>query len=403
MRQLGLLLALLFIVGAEGPAIAGPDEDRKSAEVLVQDGLNLARAKKFREAVAKFEEALKLYPAPEIVHSLARAHEELGELARAYDYFAQALKDDYTYAAEGRQRLARIDATLRKTNARLTVRTTPLQTNVTLTFPSGATESHLSTPFATWVPVGEIKIVGSNPNFKTGEQRIAVKAGEDRELQLVLKPLPRQGFLTVSANVVGAVISLNGKEVGKAPIQGLAYDAGVYQLKVAAEGYKPHMQEVVIVQDDVVSLAIGLESLKGVKKPPEVRLAGTPSWVGWTLVGSGAAVAAGGLGLFLGAVDLTNTLQERYPPEFYADGTAVEGNEGNNASFNKAFRSKVRPLWISGDVLMGVGGAIAVSGILLLVLDPEHEVSGSAAKFVPELPDIIVGADGFQVRATVHF
>lgn len=290
-----VFLVVLGLAAAAGPAHAGPDDDRKAAQKLIDEGLALARAKKFRDAIPKFEDALKLYPHPEIQHNLARAHEELGELREAYDLFAQALKQDYTYAADARARLPRIEAELRKSYARLTVRTTPSQVSVVLTFPDGAEEAHLQAPFATWAPAGRTKVVGTNPNFKTKEENLDLAAGEDRELQLVLVPLPRQGFLAVRVNIAGATVSLAGQPIGKSPLESIPYEAGPYRLDVTAKGYKPVTQEVVIVQDEVTTVNVALEA--DVTQPPDEPSAGVAPWVGWTLVGTG--VAAGAVAAYL--------------------------------------------------------------------------------------------------------
>ena len=79
-----VLLTVIGLAGLVGPAHAAtPDDDRIRAEKLIQEGLTLARGKQFREAIPKFEAALKLYPHPETKHNLGRAHEEVGELKKA--------------------------------------------------------------------------------------------------------------------------------------------------------------------------------------------------------------------------------------------------------------------------------------------------------------------------------
>ncbi|MFO0748573.1 MAG: PEGA domain-containing protein [Myxococcota bacterium] len=153
------------------------------------------------------------------------------------------------------------------------MRTTPSQVAVVLQFPDGTDEAHVQTPFATWVPAGKTKITGTNPNFKTREEQVDLAAGEDRDLQLVLQPLPRQGFLLVRVNIAGATVALAGQPIGKSPLESFPYEAGVYQLEVRARGYKPDMQEVVIVQDEVATVNVSLEVDKTVGLTEPARAA----------------------------------------------------------------------------------------------------------------------------------
>ncbi|MFO0749165.1 MAG: PEGA domain-containing protein [Myxococcota bacterium] len=387
-----LTLIVMALVSLEPTAWAGPDDDRKAAEKLVSDGLTLARAKKFREAIGKFEEALKLYPHPEIQHNLARAHEELGELREAYDLFTQALKQDYTYATDARSRLPRIEAELRKSYARLTVRTTPSQVAVVLQFPDGTDEAHVQTPFATWVPAGKTKITGTNPNFKTREEQVDLAAGEDRDLQLVLQPLPRQGFLLVRVNIAGATVALAGQPIGKSPLESFPYEAGVYQLEVRARGYKPDMQEVVIVQDEVATVNVSLEVDKTVG-PTEPASGGVPSWIGWTLVGTGAV--AGGVATYL-------QFGKAFPTQKDANALPVPPAGEPDTEYQRLHKKAVG--YQTAAIVTGlVGVALVGTGVFLLLAEdgaPAPTDEGLAPRFVPTFA---VGPDGGSVGAILTF
>ncbi len=351
-----LLLALALTASFTMPALAGPEEDRAAAEKLVQDGLSLARTKKFRDAVKKFEEAFKLYPHPEIQHNLARAHEELGELTRAYDYFSAALQNDYAFAPDGRQRLSRIDAELRKTHARLIVRTTPSQSRVVLTYPSGTEVTHTSSPFATWAPTGKTRLIGTNPNFKTTELSVDLVAGEDREVSLVLQPIPRQGFIQLSINVAGASVTLAGTPIGKSPLGSVTYDAGVYDLEVRLKGYKPHRESVAVAVDQVTSLNVVLVPDSEDVTPPGEASSGS-SWLGWTFVGTG--VVAGGAAAYL-------QFGQALPAEDQAE--ALDPGPDTDAQYNRLIR-KAEDFQTAAIVTAIVGGALIGTGIVLLVTD----------------------------------
>lgn len=360
-----LLVGLVLVSG--GAAWAAPDDDRARAEKLIQEGLTLARSKQFREAIPKFEAALKLYPHPEIQHNLARAHEELGELRKAFDYFTQALlKGEYTFAADGRQRLRRIEGELRKSYARVTVRTTPSQVNVLLIFPSGEEETHVTTPFQAWIPAGRTQLVGTNPAFKTAEQTLDLAAGEDREVSVVLLPLPKQGFLQVSVNQPGATISLSGKTVGRSPLPGTAFDVGVYELLVELEGYVSQREQIVINEDSVTTVNVALVSEDELDTG-----GGVPAWVGWTLVGSGAV--AGGIAAYL-----------QFGKAYDAEQRAKELPEDNVVDFNRLIEQS-RDYQTAAIATTVVAGVLIGTGVYLLVFEPETEQAASRPTFAPSV------------------
>lgn len=387
-----LALCLPFgVVAGGGAAHAGPEEDRRAAEKLSDEGISFAKQKKFALAVERFEAALKLYPHPVIMHNLGRAHEELGDIGRAYDYFANALQQDYSFATDGRERLTRIGATLAKTHARVVVRVTPSQSKVVVTMADGQIETHVFSPFSMWVKAGETIFSLSNPAFKGLQENVQFKAGEERELEFVLTPLPRLGFLRVSVNVPGASVTLSGKPLGKTPLQSATVEAGAYQLEITAPGYAPHLGAVTIEKDAVTEVTVTLEPHDGVLKPMVRATTGTPSWVGWTLIGSGLAVGAGGAGVFMHAVS-----RARYVETVYAD---VGGDE-----FQDAVDRIVLPLNIGANVMMIAGGGAIVTGLILLLADPEEEVRGAESEAQPSFrPTFGVGPTGAHLGASWSF
>lgn len=363
-----------------GTAWAGPEEDRARAEQLIQEGLTLARGKQFREAIPKFEAALRLYPHPETRHNLGRAHEELGELRQAHEYFTQALKEDYQFAADGRQRLMTIEGELKKAFARVTVRTTPSQATVVLTFPSGEEETHVSTPFQTWVPAGTTRLVGSNPAFKAAEQTLDLAAGEEREVSLVLLPLPRQGFLQVNVNQPGATVILSGRQAGKTPLAGLPWDVGAYELEVKLKGYRTHREPIVINQDEVTSVNVAL--LPDAEDPDGDE--GVPSWVGWTLIGTGAV--AGGIALYL-------QFGKAHPAQDQAD------EAQDDAEYDRLHQKAID--FQTAAIVTGVVGAGLVgTGIYLLVAEGGDDATAVAPRFVPE---VALTPDGGYLGGTFRF
>jgi len=388
-----LLLVVLALTATRPPSWAGPEEDRKLATKLYQEGVALARdQKKYREAIVKLEQSLKILPHPDTQHSLARAHEELGELEAAWDYFTQALKQDYTFAADGRAGLVRVEAKLRQSHARLTVRTTPSQVAVLVRFPDDREQRFVQAPFVIWVPAGKVRITGTNPSFRTREDALELVAGEDREHALVLQPMPRQGFLQISVNIAGATISMAGQPVGKSPLPSLPYEAGVYQLEVRAKGYKPHVQEVVIVQDDVASINVSLESDKTIEPEPETG-GGTPAWVGWTLVGTG--VVAGGVAAYL-------QFGKAVPTQDEANGLEPPLPGQPDTDYERLHRKAV-DYQTAAIVTAGVGLALAGTGVVLLLTSGGDEPAPSEGRAPRFVPSFALTPTGGSIGGTLSF
>jgi hypothetical protein len=383
MRWLVVLLLVAFCLSAgAGTAMAGPEDDRRAAEKLSDEGIQFAKQKKYALAVEKFEAALKLYPHPVIMHNLGRAHEELGNIRRAYEFFSQALQQDYSFATDGRERLNRIGATLSKTHARIVVRVTPSQSKVVVTMPDGVSETHVLAPFTLWVKAGDTAFNISNPSFKGLQETRTFKAGEEREVEFVLTPLPRLGFLRVSVNVPGADVTLSGKPLGKTPLPSTTVEAGAYQLEITAPGYAPYLGAVTVEKDAVTEVTVALEPQDGVLKPIPKDTKGTPAAVAWTLIGSGLAVAGGGVGVFMHGVSKADEVGKRYPLDPGNPGT----QELQRQKFEAAVDRVVVPLNIGANVMMGVGGAAILTGIILLIADPEEDAtaeSTSAPRFHP--------------------
>ena len=254
------LVAVALSLGAARDAHAGPDESRRAAE-LHAEGIALAKQRKFNDAVSRFEASLKLNPHPVTMHNLGRAWEALGDQAQAWDYLARALESDPSYelAKDGRAMLDRISANLVKDHARVTVRVTPSSAKVALSHPERGLRTFATSPFSTWLRAGTSSVDLSHPEFRGRQETLTLAAGETRELEYVLVPRPRLGFLRVSVNVPNAQVLLSGRQLGRAPLDVVTLETGAYQLEVKASGFEPFVQPITVVQDAQTEVAVTLE------------------------------------------------------------------------------------------------------------------------------------------------
>lgn len=396
-RGLLILAALVALVGVgAGSASAASEADQERAGELVAEGLKKARGGKFGEAIEKFEQALKLYPHPDIVHSLARAHEENGGLAEAWRYFNQALEMDpaYTYASDARERLAKLETRLRETHGRVRVTSTPSQVKVTLEATGQPPERLLVTPVSRWIAAGKLTLRGQKTGFEDAVKEVDVTAGMDEPIELVLRPVKKKGFLTVSANAPGAEVLIGGESIGAAPIQGMPYESGSYTLVVQAEGFKVYEQQIVIQPDKDTSVLASMERI-GTVKPGE----GDDDLWGAILVGAGGAVLIGGVVLHLGALGAADEANN-----VPADRPGEDAQNAQNARDFEDAKTRAENLQIGAFLAYGVGAALTGVGMYMLFTESGSDNPGLGMNEGSE-PQWYVAPthDGVQLGTRVTF
>ncbi len=370
MRHLLRVLTLVCLIITSQATYAGPDEDRAQAEKLVQNGLVDARAGRYRDAVSKFEAAFKLYPRPEIEHNLARAYEELKEYKQAYTHFSKALEQDYTFADDGRKRLAAIEEILRKNHAWVRVTATPSQVRLVLHFADGTEETHTSTPLETWAPAGTLEVSASNPKFESLTERRELDAGSVTDLDMVLKPISKRGFIEVTVSQPDAHISLSGQPVGKSPLGPQLWNAGTYTLEVTREGYRTETQTVTIVADQVTTVNVALEAASSVATDED---GASIPWVGWTL---------GGVGVATGITAVIFQFGKALPLERESNSHKNDPDPTvQNRLLDRAYT------WETAAIVTGITSAALIgTGVYLILTHEDTPTSGSTSTtFVPTM------------------
>lgn len=80
---------------------------------------------------------------------------------------------------------------------------------------------------------------------------------------------PQQGSLTVTSSPSGATVSIDGQVIGTTPLQNQAYDVGIYELSVDADGYQLYSESIRIATGQVLQRDIALEA----REPEIIRTA----------------------------------------------------------------------------------------------------------------------------------
>lgn len=357
------------------------------AEKLVRQGLKHARGGNFKKARDKFSEAVKLEPEPVYMHNLARALQKLGQLPQAYRWFSQALRtsSDYKFASDARKHIKSISKKLKKTHGRLRVQSTPQGVTCDIITSGAAAESMLKTPFERWVPAGEIVIKGRKARYIDGKTTVTIGAGEEKIAKIRLEPQPLEGYLEVLADAPDAVVFINGKEIGPAPLKNHVVTSGSYKVEIRAPNYKSFTKVVVVEPDATERLVARMVStLKADAAGDGSQKKASDPLPGFVLTGAGAAILVAG-GVLTGLAYAKKAESEPIP-------LTPEGDD---------LVAEIQGLGYGGWAAVGVGAVLVGVGIYFIVsADSESSSTTSALDVVPSLT---VDRSGLRAGASFSF
>jgi PEGA domain len=290
-------ISLLSCAGAaraeEGPEVA-------EARAAFVEGADLARDMRWGDALGRFEHSAKLRPHAGTSYNIGICERALGHYTRALQAFRQALAENRAaggqainaatvadierFVEEQRRVVATLEVTLAPADAALAVDGRPLEasdeagTLTAGTAPAGPGRTPPAAKFQLVLDPGVHLFVVSRKGFADVARRETVAPGSRGRLDLALERLPAQ--LDVSANQEGAVVTVDGLDVGVAPVS-LSRPAGTYRVVVRKRGFVPYEVSATVQAGERSQLQA------------ELRPEGTSilkRWWFWTAV---AAVVAG--------------------------------------------------------------------------------------------------------------
>ena len=117
------------------------------------------------------------------------------------------------------------------------------------------------TPFANVIPTGEHRIWVERPGYRPQEQTIQVGLGEDVTLRLDLTRVDF-GRIRVVANIRGAKVIVDDREVGEVPWEG-EVSAGPRRVRIEADGMKDYETTIDVQQGQVTPIRVRLRPAVG--------------------------------------------------------------------------------------------------------------------------------------------
>lgn len=203
-RMLATALMVACSMGAATPALAQqPEEARKPSRQEAKRVLQLLaearqdfKDKRYQAAARKYEQAYELYPDPVILYRMgltAERRERVRDAVAYYEDFVEAMPDDPT-AKKVEGRLAELRASL---PPRLVIKSDPAGAQV---FVGSIDSAPLGeTPLEVDVTSGESRIYVALDRYQLTQRDLDLQPGEERVLELKLRPLTQLGDPNASA------------------------------------------------------------------------------------------------------------------------------------------------------------------------------------------------------------
>jgi hypothetical protein len=310
MRAFGVAFSLsVLALAAEADDPAGKrtaaDAEMTQARELFSRGTEFVQKAQWAEALAAFEGSFKFRPHAITTYNIGACQRALGRYTLARKTFVRALEesrehpgqlpetltaDTVGFVSEIDHLLVRLQLTLSPSNTEVALDGRPLeldQTSGEALFVAGTRPPGLPAP----VPQG-LATVLLDPGLhvftltRKGYSDVAVTRsfGPGSHTNLVLKLDRLPATLHVTSTVPGAIVLVDGVDIGPAPID-ISRSAGVYDVRVRKPGFVPY--------EGKIRVNSGEEANVGVKMQEEV-VPITQRWWFWTAAAVVLAGAAGG-------------------------------------------------------------------------------------------------------------
>ncbi|HEY7957791.1 MAG: PEGA domain-containing protein [Polyangia bacterium] len=297
MRRFAFLLTILAaapVLAQKAPPTAPapqvkPAENPAAAEEAkrhFQQAVALFNDGNFSAALAEFEAAYHSRPAPAVLYNIGLTQKALFRYTEAIDSLQRYLAESPALAPEQRAQTEELIREMQALLADVSLEITP--PGATITIDGRLMGKAANAPFTLKLAAGNHSVEVAADGYRPEHRELMVTAGVPAKMRFQLAAIPRTGKVHIAASQPQAMVAIDGKPVGLAPLD-VELPAGGHQLEVSAPKYNVHRSELVVAAGQNRSLEITLE------RPQHVY----EKWYFWTPIAVVAAGAAVGLGVGL--------------------------------------------------------------------------------------------------------
>lgn len=198
------------------------------------------------------------------------------------------------------------------------------------------------------------------PVVKPEPKVVKLPEAKNRSLP-TLSTFKRPGRLSVYASEAGARVSVDGRDVGRAPVKGLSVKGGGHVVTVEKKGYVPSTAQIE-VDGGEIPLALALVPTDKTRETHEGGV-----WM-WRLIGYGA-LGAGGVatlaGFGLAAWGNLEAMQVRKDIDDYNKQT-VRSNSEHDALIERRDTANIK--FNAGAISLIAGNVVAAGGVVAYML-----------------------------------
>jgi hypothetical protein len=259
--SLGLVVAV--VLGALAPhAVAQPVVDKQGAKEAFAAGLEADKRKDYQAAIEAYLRAYELAPHPNALYNAAVDYERIGDYRNAATFYSRYLEEAGDNA-DDRPRVERLIEALRTRKSKVAIRTTPPGGMITI---DGVRVGQA--PVVREIPGGS-HVIEAVIGERRAQQAVTVEYGDPAELTLALGE--QLGTLSVSSNVSGAAVEIDGAAMGVTPVT-VSVAAGDRKVIVRADGYATQERTVRVPAEGSAQInAILVRPVGFVEPTPPVR------------------------------------------------------------------------------------------------------------------------------------
>lgn len=386
------LLAVALAAAGAGPVHAANTGYARAERHAAEARLSLY-AGDAAAAGRSYELAYAAQPNPAFLLDAGAAYARGGDHASAQRVYQRALELglEGSPGQRARQGLEDSLAKLQKSRARVAITVFPATATVTV---DGSPVEVGPTGGVAWVEPGRHTIEARAQGFEPAERAVEVPVGDAVEVKLSLAPIAGAALLMVGANVPGATVKVNGRAVGVTPLEAISLEEGTAEVRLEKPGYEPWARSVTVrrgeptrVEANLVTAVTATASTAATAVATEVEIedggsSGDDGMIigGWVSLGAGLGAVGAGVAMHLLSVDSqnqANTLSNEPEPGSGVDPTQYY-NEYYVPEYNRLVDDASQKQLIA-FILDGAGGALVVTGVVLLALGYTADASTADA------------------------